>query len=121
MNLDGLPGVAHVAIESGRHAAATVARRVSGDNSTQPFRYRSAGSLATISRFRAVGHVGRLNVGGVSAWLLWLLVHLVQLTGFKNRVLVLAHWLVAFLGRSRAERAITEQQVFAREALAERR
>jgi NADH:ubiquinone reductase (H+-translocating) len=118
MSLDGLPGVAQVAIQSGRHAAATIKRRLTGDAGSRPFRYRDRGSLATISRFRAVGSIGRLRVAGFPAWLLWLLVHLVWLTGFKNRVLVLAHWTIAFVSRSRAERAITEQQVFGRQALA---
>ena len=118
MSLDGLPGVAQVAIQSGRHAAATIKRRLAGDAGSRPFRYRDRGSLATISRFRAVGSIGRLRVAGFPAWLLWLLVHLVWLTGFKNRVLVLAHWTIAFLSRGRAERAITEQQVFGRQALA---
>ena len=67
---------------------------------------------------RAVGSIGRLRVVGFPAWLLWLLVDRVWLTGFKNCVLVLAHWTIAFLGRGRAERAITEQQVFGRQALA---
>ncbi len=118
MSLDGLPGVAQVAIQSGRHAAATIKRRLADDAGSRPFRYRDRGSLATISRFRAVGSIGRLRVAGFPAWLLWLLVHLVWLTGFKNRVLVLAHWTIAFLSRGRPERAITEQQVFGRQALA---
>ena len=79
---------------------------------------RGIGAAIAQARFRAVGSIGRLRVAGLPAWLLWLLVHLVWLTGFKNRVLVLAHWTIAFLGRGRAERAITEQQVFGRQALA---
>ena len=117
MSLDGVPGVAQAAIQSGRHAAATIKRRLDGDTSARAFVYRERGTLATISRFRAIGSIGRIRVAGFSAWLLWLVVHLVSLTGFKNRVLVLAHWALAFLGRGRAERVITEQQVFGRAAL----
>jgi NADH dehydrogenase len=117
MSLDGLPGVAQVAIQSGRHAAETIRRRVAGDASSRPFRYHDRGTLATISRFRAVGGIGRVRLAGFPAWLLWLLVHLVWLAGFKNRVLVLVHWTIAFLGRGRAERTITHQQVFGRRAL----
>jgi NADH dehydrogenase FAD-containing subunit len=58
MSLDGLPGVAQVAIQSGRHAAATIRRRLAGDAGSRPFRYRDRGSLNTISRFRAVGSIG---------------------------------------------------------------
>ena len=117
MSLDGLPGLAQVAIQSGRHAATTIIRRLAGDTKEQPFRYRDRGTMATISRFRAIALVGRLRVAGFFAWLMWLAVHLYALTGFKNRVAVLANWIIAFLGRGRPQRAITAQQVFAREAL----
>ena len=70
--------------------------------------------MATVSRFRAVASLGPLRVGGAVAWLLWLVVQLAFLTGFKNRVATLARWTIAFLGRGRPERTITEQQVFAR-------
>jgi NADH dehydrogenase len=73
--------------------------------------------MATISRFRAIASIGRVRVAGFFAWLMWLAVHLYALTGFKNRVAVLANWIVAFLGSGRPQRAITTQQVFAREAL----
>jgi NADH:ubiquinone reductase (H+-translocating) len=117
MSLNNLPGVAQVAIQSGRHAAKTIARRIAGDTARRPFRYRDRGTLATISRFRAIGVLGRLNLSGFSAWLVWLVVHLAALTGFKNRVFVLFNWAIAFLGRGRAQRVITLQQVFGRHAL----
>lgn len=56
-------------------------------------------------------------MSGFVAWLMWLMVHLFALTGFKNRLAVLFNWTIAFLGRGRAQRAITAQQVFARQAL----
>jgi NADH dehydrogenase len=117
MSLDNLPGVAQVAIQSGRHAAKTITRRLEGDTTRRPFRYRDRGTLAAISRSRAIAALGRLRVSGFSAWLLWLAVHLAALTGFKNRVSVLFNWTVAFLGRGRAQRVITMQQVFGRQAL----
>jgi NADH dehydrogenase len=116
MSLDGLPGVAQVAIQSGRHAAETIVRRLRGDAEERPFRYRDKGGMATISRFRAIASIGRVRASGLVAWVLWLVVHLVSLTGFKNRVEVLFNWTIAFVGRGRPERAITAQQVFARQA-----
>ena len=62
--------------------------------------------------------VGKLRLTGVIAWLMWLAVHLIYITGFKNRVTALLHWVVSFLGRGRSERTTTEQQIFARSALA---
>ena len=120
MSLDGLPGVAQVAIQSGRHAAEAILRRMAGDTSPRPFRYRDRGTLATISRFRAVAAVGGVRASGFPAWLLWLAVHLVALTGFKNRLSVLFNWALAFLSDGRAQRVITKQQVFGRQMLAER-
>ena len=58
MSLDGLPGLAEVAIQSGRHAARTIRRRLEGDAGQRPFRYRDLGSLAAVSRFYAMGSVG---------------------------------------------------------------
>jgi NADH dehydrogenase len=116
MNLNGLPGLAQVAIQSGRHAAETIVNRLDGDTSKRPFHYSDRGTMATISRFQAIVSIGRFESLGFFAWLLWLAVHLYALTGFKNRIAVLANWLIAFLGRGRPQRAITAQQVFAREA-----
>jgi NADH:quinone reductase (non-electrogenic) len=121
MSLDGLPGLAEVAMQSGQHSAAEIRRRLDGVAEPRPFRYRDLGSLAAVSRYYAVGERKRVRVWGFAGWLLWLVVHLTFLTGFKNRVSALFHWMISFFGRSRAERTITAQQVFAREVLAARR
>ena len=73
--------------------------------------------MATISRFAAVASVGRFRFSGFIAWLFWLVIHLLYLIGFKQRVTTLLHWTISFIGRGRAERAITRQQVVARRAL----
>ena len=73
--------------------------------------------MATISRFSAVASIGKLRFSGFVAWLLWLAIHLVYIIGFKHRVTTLLHWTVSFLGRGRAERVATEQQVFGRRAM----
>jgi NADH dehydrogenase len=114
MSLDRLPGVSEVAMQSGVHAARTIMRRLQGDKHERPFRYRDLGSMATISRFRAVASIGPIRVAGFVGWLMWLVVHLAFLTGFKNRFAAVLNWAVAFLGRGRRQRTITEQQVFAR-------
>ncbi len=115
--LDGLPGVAQVALQGGRYAAETISRRVRGRSAPPRFVYRDKGSMATISRFRAVAKVGGLHLSGPAAWVLWLTVHLAFLTGFRNRVTAVLHWSASFLGRSRSERTSSEQQVFGRAAL----
>jgi NADH:quinone reductase (non-electrogenic) len=117
MALDGLPGLAEVAIQSGRHAAAQIRRRLDGDAQPHPFRYRDLGSLAAVSRYYAIGERRGARVWGFAGWLIWLVVHVTFLTGFKNRTSALFHWMISFFGRSRPERTITAQQVFARQAL----
>ena len=117
MSLNGLPGVAQVAIQAGSHVAKTIDRRLSGAPEARPFAYHDKGSMATISRFRAVAQIGRLHFSGLLGWVLWLVVHLVSLTGFKNRIATLFDWTVAFLGRGRSHRVFTRQQVVARSAL----
>jgi NADH:ubiquinone reductase (H+-translocating) len=103
---DNLPGVAEVAMQSGAHASHSIVRRLEG-KPTKPFRYRDLGTLAVISRFTAVAKIGPIRVGGFVGWLLWLVVHITFLTGFKNRFGALTRWLVSFVGRGRYERALT--------------
>ena len=118
INLNHLPGVAQVAIQGAKYAAKEIERRLSDSKAPpKPFKYFDKGSMATISRFKAVALVGKVRLTGFVAWLMWLGVHLVYLTGFKNRLGALGHWAVSFLGRGRSERTATEQQIFARAAL----
>jgi len=119
MALHDLPGVAEVAMQSGAHASRVILRRVRTGSAGPgaPFRYRDLGSMATIARFRGVARIGPLRLTGFVGWVAWLVVHLTFLTGFKNRASALAHWTISFLGRARAERTITEQQVVARLAI----
>ena len=98
INLDHLPGVAQVAIQGAKYAAKEIDGRLKGKPSQGPFKYFDKGSMAIISRFRAVAMVGKLRLTGVIAWLMWLAVHLVYITGFKNRVTAVLHWFVSLPG-----------------------
>ena len=115
--LDNLPGVAQVAIQGAKYAAKEIRNRIEGRPPQEPFHYWDKGSMATISRFSAVAMVGRLRFTGFVAWLMWLGLHLIYITGFKNQMTALLHWAVSFIGRGRSERTATEQQIFARAAL----
>ena len=118
-SLNNYPGVAQVAIQGARYAADQIKRRLAGVEPAPPFVYRDKGSMATISRFSAVASIGKLRFTGFIAWLLWLAVHLVYIIGFKHRLTTLLHWAVSFVGRGRSERTVTEQQVFARNAISQ--
>src|SRR3954447_1537064 len=105
----GLPGVAQVAMQSGKYAAKRIVERIEGTADEKPFRYFDKGNMATISRFSAIAEIGKIQLTGFVAWLAWLLIHIVYLIGFKNRVATLLHWTVSFIGNGRSERAVTTQ------------
>jgi NADH dehydrogenase len=118
MALNKLPGVAQVAIQGGRYAANAIKRRLADKPPQEPFRYFDKGSMATISRFSAVADLGgKLKFSGFIAWVMWLVVHLFYIVGFKSRVTTVLHWAVSFLGRGRSQRVATQQQIFGRLAL----
>lgn len=98
--------MAELATDAEERATRQVMARLRGRPTLGPFRYFDKGMLATISRFRAVAAIGPLRLAGFPAWLLWLVVHLYYLVGFKNRVSVVLHWAVSFVGRARSERTI---------------
>ena len=118
MALNDYPGVAQVAMQTGKYAAEQIKRRVEGRAPQGPFHYFDKGNMATISRFKAVANVGRFRFGGFIAWVLWLFIHVLYLVGFKNRVTTVLHWAVSFIGRGRSQRTATHQQLLARAALA---
>ena len=118
MSLDDLPGVAEVAMQQGLHASNTIKRRLRGEES-KPFRYRDLGSMATISRFRAVVSFKGIRLSGFVGWMAWLFVHLAFLTGFKNRLATIPRWAFTFIGNGRPQRTVTMQQVVARVAIEE--
>jgi NADH dehydrogenase len=103
-----LPGVAPVAMQQGRYAARLVRDRLRG-RATPPFRYRDKGSLAVIGRAAAVADLGRLQLTGYPAWLLWLFVHIMYLVGFERRLLVFIQWAYSYFTRNRGARLITGQ------------
>jgi NADH dehydrogenase len=103
MSLNGLPGVAEVAMQGGLHAANTILRRLEGKPAAE-FKYRDLGSVATIGRFRAIVSVRRLHLRGFPGWVVWAFVHLAFLTGFGNRLTTILKWARSNVGRGRPER-----------------
>jgi NADH dehydrogenase len=101
-----LPGVAQVAKQAGKHAAANVARLIAGKTTT-PFRYADPGNMATIGRNAAIADFGFLRVSGYLGWLVWLFVHILFLIGFRNRVSVMLQWAASYLTYQRSVRLIT--------------
>jgi NADH dehydrogenase len=102
------PMMAPVALQMADTAARNVARALQGRPS-EPFRYRNPGSLATIGRSAAVAHLHGLSFTGFPAWVVWLVVHLLQLIGFRNKLLVLINWAWDYFFYDRAVRLITQR------------
>jgi NADH dehydrogenase len=117
ISLNRLPGVAQVAIQGARFAGDAIKARIAGRTPAPEFHYHDKGSMATVSRFSAVADIGKLKFSGFFAWVLWLVVHLMYIVGFKSRITTVLHWLISFLGRGRSQRVATQQQVYGRLAL----
>ena len=115
-----LPQVAQVAIQQGRRVARNILRIVAGQQ-PEPFRYKDPGMLAVIGRNAAVAHVFGFAFRGLTAWLLWLGIHISWLIGFRNRALVLLNWGWNYVFYRRAVRLILPEGRARREETANER
>lgn len=104
-----VPGVAPAAIQGGEHAARMILGDLAGQ-ARRPFVYNDKGTMATIGKSRAVGQIGRTKLTGRIAWFAWLLIHVYQLIGFRNRVAVLFNWAWNYMFSRREARLITEKE-----------
>jgi NADH dehydrogenase len=112
-----LPGMAPVAIQMGRHAARNVLMATRGE-ATRPFHYRDRGVMATVGRNAAVAKIGPVRLHGFPGWLVWVLVHIAFLIGFRNRLLVLIEWAWAYVTFNRGVRLITGNTALASQSTA---
>jgi NADH dehydrogenase/putative oxidoreductase len=102
-----VPGLAPAAKQQGRYVTSVIKARIEGRPPPGPFRYRHAGSLATIGRKAAVADFGRLRLSGALAWWVWGVVHILFLSGMRNRVVVALEWFWAYLTYHPSTRLIT--------------
>lgn len=103
-----LPNVAQVAMQTGAYASREILRRERGDTKpAQPFKYFDLGVMAVIGRGAAVATIFGVSFTGIIAWFVWLGLHLFQLIGFRNRLVVLLNWAYDYLFFDRKVRLIT--------------
>ena len=100
-----LPMVAQVAMQQGEAVALNIMRQMAGE-SPEHFSYLDKGSMAVIGRNAAVADIAGRAFTGFSAWLIWLLVHIMQLVGYRNRLLVLVNWAWSYFTFERMVRLI---------------
>ena len=98
--------MAPAAKQMGRYVARRIRARLGGRAVPDRFAYRDYGNLATIGRMAAVVHLGKLKLSGALAWWFWLTAHIFFLIGFRNRLVVLLNWSVAYWTHQRAARII---------------
>ena len=101
----GHPQVAQPAIQQGKYLAENFLKIIN-NKSIKPFKYIDKGSLATIGKRRAVADLGKLKFTGYFAWLLWSFVHLMSISGFKNKLLVGLNWAISYFSYDKSNRLI---------------
>lgn len=100
-----LPGIAPVAKQMGEYAAKDILKRIENKES-KPFKYRDYGTMATIGRNRAIGDIKGMKVSGFIGWVLWCIMHVYFLIGFRNRFIVSLRWLLSYITLQRGVRLI---------------
>jgi NADH dehydrogenase len=102
-----LPGLAPAAKQQGAYVARVLRARLAGKKPPGPFRYRNYGTMATIGRRAAVADFGWLKLDGTLAWLMWSLIHVSFLIGFRNRLVVMLDWIWSYVTFQSGARLIT--------------
>jgi NADH:ubiquinone reductase (H+-translocating) len=93
---EGHPQLAQVAIQQGKLLAANF-KRLTRNEEMIPFRYKDKGSMAIISKYKAVADLPTVSIKGFTAWLVWLFIHLIPIAGFRNKVDLLFNWAWSFM------------------------
>ncbi|MGA1845699.1 NAD(P)/FAD-dependent oxidoreductase [Deferribacter abyssi] len=102
-----LPGIAPVAMQQGKFVAKLILSEVKGKKRTT-FKYFDKGQMATIGRSKAIAEIKNLKLSGFIAWVTWILVHIMYLTGFKNRIFVILQWAWSYLTLKKGARLIID-------------
>jgi NADH:ubiquinone reductase (H+-translocating) len=102
---NGHPQLAQAAIQQGRLLAENL-KRMEGNKSPKPFIYHNKGSMAIISKYRAVLDLPKGSFNGFFAWFVWLFVHIIPLVGFGNKMKLAFNWFLSFISNDPTLRLI---------------
>lgn len=101
----GHPQVAPVAIFQAEQLAQNLKNELKG-KPWQKFVYKDKGSMAVVGRNKAVVQINKMRFGGFFAWIVWMVVHLLSLVGFRNKIRTLFSWISSYIFYDRALRLI---------------
>ena len=104
-NPKGYPMVAQVAIQQGKLLGQNILNELKG-RPKKKFVYKDKGSLATIGKRKAVADIWGMKIGGRLAWWIWSVVHLISISGFKNRITVGLNWAWSYFSYDKGNRLI---------------
>ncbi|MBL87647.1 MAG: FAD-dependent oxidoreductase [Winogradskyella sp.] len=101
----GHPQVAQTAIQQGKYLGKVLLKLMKNEG-VKPFEYKDKGALATVGKRKAVADLGKFKFGGYFTWLLWSIVHLMSISGFRNRLMVGFNWAVSYFTYEKSNRLI---------------
>ena len=107
---NSLPGIAPVAIQQGKYVAKIVKNKILKID-RKPFKFSDKGMMATVGKYKAVGKIGNIEVSGFIAWIVWSVIHIVYLIGYRSKLLVVIEWIFSYLFNKKGTRLIYREEV----------
>ena len=106
---NGHPQVAPAAMQQGKLLGKNLVNKICKNQPFKPFKYKDKGAMATVGKNKALVEMGRMKIGGAMAWFIWMVVHLLSLVGFRNRMVTLFNWVKNYFSSDRGMRLIITQ------------
>lgn len=106
---NGHPQVAPAAMQQGKLLGRNLVNKICYNKPFKPFKYKDKGAMATVGKNKALVEMGKLKIGGAMAWFIWMVVHLLSLVGFRNKVVTMFNWIKNYFNSDRGMRLIITQ------------
>lgn len=106
---NGHPQVAPVAMQQGKLCGKNLLNKIMYQKPMQSFKYKDKGAMATVGKNKALVEMGKLKLGGAFAWFIWMVVHLMSLVGFRNKIITTFNWVRNYFNSDRGLRLIITQ------------
>lgn len=106
---NGHPQVAPAAMQQGKLLGKNLVGKICNNKPLKPFKYKDKGAMATVGKNKALVEMGRLKIGGAVAWFIWMVIHLLSLVGFRNKVVTMFNWIKNYFNSDRGMRLIITQ------------